>query len=359
MNDTIEHHGVKGMKWGVRKKYISKAIDKVKSGAKKVKELPKNLYNDHVENIRFKYKQKGYSPEEVERRTKRRLKMEKVALASAVAVTTALIAYKLKKDYDYKYVDEVLKKGSEIRTVADVNKLDTNRIFYGATLGTDKTKYAGLYGADRALKGKHDNVIINKFTKDVKVPSKNSAANIFKDLYENDASFREGVKSSIVDFKKGPAWNAGNNGGYNVSGKKSKMLDSILKNKSNKITDKFNQYDAFNTGLVSRDPKAKAAHQKFYDELKKRGYSVLTDSHDREYSGMGSKLPRIVFDGKDSVTQVATKKLSNLDIATEYAKALGLNYLDSEAALAKTAGVASAVAVYRNKKNTRRRLENT
>lgn len=357
MDNVIQHHGVKGMKWGVRKKYISNAVDKVKSGAKKLKEAPKKLYDDHVENIRFKYKEKGYSPEEVERRTQRRLKMEKVALASAAVAATALVAYKLKKDYDYKYVDEVLKKGSKIQTVADVDKLDTNRIFYGATLGTDKTKYAGLYGGDRALKGRQDNIIINKFTKDVKVPSKNSAANVFKDLYENDSSFREGVKASLVDFKKGPAWNAGNNNGYRVRGKKAKMLDSILKNKSDKITDKFTQYDAFNTGLVSRDPKAKAAHEKFYKELKKRGYSVLTDSHDREYSGMGSKLPRIVFDGKDTVTQVATKKLSKLDIATEAAKGFGLNILDSEAAMAGTAGVASAAAVYRNRKNTKRRLE--
>lgn len=42
-DDVIQHFGVKGMKWGVRR-----------------------MYNNHVENLRYKYRKKGYSEEVVE-----------------------------------------------------------------------------------------------------------------------------------------------------------------------------------------------------------------------------------------------------------------------------------------------------
>ena len=46
-DDVIQHFGVKGMKWGVRR-----------------------MYNNHVENLRYKYRKKGYSEEVVENKLK-------------------------------------------------------------------------------------------------------------------------------------------------------------------------------------------------------------------------------------------------------------------------------------------------
>lgn len=48
-DDVIQHFGVKGMKWGVRR-----------------------MYNNHVENLRYKYRKKGYSEEVVDNKLKKR-----------------------------------------------------------------------------------------------------------------------------------------------------------------------------------------------------------------------------------------------------------------------------------------------
>lgn len=59
-HDVLQHHGVKGMRWGVRK-----------------------MYENHKENLRYKYRKKGLSEEDVEKKLKRRLAAEKIGLAAA------------------------------------------------------------------------------------------------------------------------------------------------------------------------------------------------------------------------------------------------------------------------------------
>ena len=58
-DDVIQHFGVKGMKWGVRR-----------------------MYNNHVENLRYKYRKKGYSEEVVENKLKKRLRQQLLVLRS-------------------------------------------------------------------------------------------------------------------------------------------------------------------------------------------------------------------------------------------------------------------------------------
>ena len=186
-SDILEHNGVKGMKWGKR----------LKSIADNVRQFPKNLYNNHVENIKYSYRQKGYSEKEVERRTKRRLRNEKIALATAATVGTAALAYKLKRDYDSNYVDRILPKGTKIQTIGGMDKLDTSRTFFGATNTSDKLRYKGNYGLQRYLEGHRDNVVDTVTTKDLKIPSKKNASKVFKDLYDKDPAFRSGVKKSL------------------------------------------------------------------------------------------------------------------------------------------------------------------
>lgn len=76
-DDVIQHFGVKGMKWGVRR-----------------------MYNNHVENLRYKYRKKGYSEEVVENKLKKRLRNEKIA----AAVAGYLLKNKLQDvEYNKKY----------------------------------------------------------------------------------------------------------------------------------------------------------------------------------------------------------------------------------------------------------------
>lgn len=55
--DIIEHHGIKGMRWGHRK--LNSMID------------------NHKENLRYKYRKAGLNEQQVEAKLQRRLKNEK------------------------------------------------------------------------------------------------------------------------------------------------------------------------------------------------------------------------------------------------------------------------------------------
>lgn len=63
---VLEHHGVKGMKWGVRK-----------------------LYDNHKQNLLYQYKKKGYTDEQAQEKLNKRLRNEKIVLGTAAAAAAA------------------------------------------------------------------------------------------------------------------------------------------------------------------------------------------------------------------------------------------------------------------------------
>lgn len=71
--DVIEHHGVKGMRWGHRKLH--------------------NMVENHKENLRYKYRKAGLNEQQVEAKLQRRLKNEKRLVKAAAVVGTAVTAY--------------------------------------------------------------------------------------------------------------------------------------------------------------------------------------------------------------------------------------------------------------------------
>ena len=66
----------------------------------------------------------------------------------------------------------------------------------------------------------------------------------------------------------------------------------------NKLTssEKVAIYKAFNLSLVNHNQQEIAAQNRFYGELKKKGYNALLDYNDKEYSSYHAKRPMIVFD---------------------------------------------------------------
>lgn len=52
-DDIILHYGVKGMKWGVRKK---------------ISDFGHRLYDGHKENLLYKYRTNGYSDKEYQKK---------------------------------------------------------------------------------------------------------------------------------------------------------------------------------------------------------------------------------------------------------------------------------------------------
>lgn len=79
-DDIILHYGVKGMKWGVRKK---------------ISDFGHRLYDGHKENLLYKYRTNGYSEKDAQEKLRKRLRNEKIGAAASDR--------KADKEYQKKY----------------------------------------------------------------------------------------------------------------------------------------------------------------------------------------------------------------------------------------------------------------
>lgn len=160
-----------------------------------------------------------------------------------------------------------------------------NYNFYAAYKKGDKHKYKGLLGAQRSKgtlgKGTdvYDMTINSKGS--LKIASRKSGKQVYEELKKNDPEF-----SSLLDKRGNAAW-----------GRKA-----------------LNEYDRFNQALVGHDEVSEKINKKFYDALKKKGYDGVLDMNDMKYSGYGAKAPVIVFNGRDKIRDVSSRKLSRDEI---------------------------------------------
>lgn len=131
-NDIIEHFGVKGMKWGVRK-----------------------LYDNHKQNLLYQYKRKGYTDEQAQEKLKKRLRNEKIVLGTAAAAAAGVAAYYGKNYVQDEFLGRSFKTGKKFDTVTSATKFDNDRHIYAAYRKHDKMKYRGIYGGQRARQRKN------------------------------------------------------------------------------------------------------------------------------------------------------------------------------------------------------------
>ena len=255
--DVLEHYGVKGMKWGKR----------LRSAVESVKQAPKNIYNNHVENIKYSYRKKGFSEAEVEAKTKKRLRNEKIALAVAGA---ALAAYAANKGVNYvqdEYLGRTFKKGTSLYTVGTQDKMDYGRHFYAAK-GKYVPKYARLYAFQlKEANGVTPGLIKTRLDKTAKVAGNAKAREEFYKLYNQDPVF----KSDVHDIQ-------------NLYGKAKKM----------------GRYESFNTyaPYVGVGDKSINPWLKYTERMSKKGFAGIQDVNDKKFSGYYSNNPMIFFNVK-------------------------------------------------------------
>lgn len=306
--DIIEHHGVKGMRWGHRKLH--------------------NMVENHKENLRYKYRKKGLNEQQVEAKLQRRLKTEKTLLKTAAVVGTAAAAYALKNKVQDDFIGRTIKKGKTFDSVSGADKIDKSRPVYGAFNKLDKLKYRGLYGTERKMRygQTSDNLFTFKAKKDIKIAPNRAAKKTFDNLYKKDKDFKKAADELGIIY-----------GGR-----------------------AFKKYDKFNIGFVGRGddkntPHAKAI-DKFYKELKRQGYSGVMDRNDKKFSGYRTKNPTIFFDQKH-LKVAGKKRLTDEMIKKENGKAVPILTAQT---LAKPAAALAAVTAYKqHKKNTRKRQKDT
>lgn len=87
--DTIEHFGVKGMKWGRR------------------------IYDNHKQNLMYKYRKKGLNEEAARERLNKRLRNEKIAAGAIGLAAASFLGNRLQNYAQDEFLGRTFRKGKK------------------------------------------------------------------------------------------------------------------------------------------------------------------------------------------------------------------------------------------------------
>ena len=362
----LYHHGIKGMKWGVRRyqnkdgtltiagrKRYSETVVNAKSNmsyAKTARKAANKAYNKAYNRYGYVPTKKNYdSLVDAQNDLKSANKAYKKAkLDYKVAKTNEDGGFdpdKKKSKHQLVLEEKYQKRGytPQEATVMARDRIRTERVVTAAAALT--VTACAAYAANKYVKNRTDQIIKAGSTLQ-RIEMQNTNGKLHDTFYastgKHDNKRYEGVLGFTRKMQTGEAYimKLEANKDIKVASKEKavKAFGDLYKNDSNfrysireevskhmtgknKVdVDDFSDrnirkmYDNFNSGLLTIREKGSGADTMFYNKLKSAGYDAIQDINDMKYSGYNAKNPLIVFNNsKDNIMVKSVKELTKDD----------------------------------------------
>ena len=261
--DYLVHHGIKGMKWGIRHD-------------------PERLG-----------RQRGSKQSSVRKKKKGLTKTTKLLLGTAALAGVAAIGVYAGGRYlrnGRLVADNIIKAGTTIKQVTNhpENIKNGEKIFV-ASRKIDQLKYKDLFAEKRGAlglpTGEFKQATEATVSKDLKIAGIKTTRSTFDQLMKNDQKFASEVKAMTEQYKHLP--------GRKWTGK---------------------EWDTFATvGPLGNPSERGYAYNRFVKELSNKGYHGHADLNDRVNSGFNTNA-HVLFNYKNNIGNVKVSNLSEKDI---------------------------------------------
>lgn len=246
----LEHHGIKGMKWGVRR--TPEQLGHKRSSTSPYRKTPKRL---------------------VEKGAKLKTELAKDILDRSISRSQAI-----PRNQDSSSTN--LKSGSKVQHISGIPFTKTKKgQLYVTADQSDNDMYAAYLGAKLKRAGFDPKKVVMDLKVDVKAPSSKEQYQIFNSFLKQH---RKEVESDIRNWLQ------------------EKGKDPSV------ATDKKELYDQF----INAAERSSRSRTKFYDTLREKGYNAVLDEHDITGSWMQSQKPLIIMDTLSTIGAVHVNDLS-------------------------------------------------